>query len=265
MSVRAQCVWAVMVAMVCAAVCRRGARADVSGVWDVTMVVGEHTLPFAIEIPPVPGREATITLRGVRTVSAPVWDNGDEVRIDFPRHNARIRATRIGDRLYGEWLRERTIGERVTIERLEFSALRSPVDSTVVTPVATAAPAKRMARPLPLRWNSEPDECGSAHAYTIRCDAGSEDGGDVVARTVSAEGRLVNYVGRWSDATQTLTLERFDGEEAEVIVATREGAGPLVGQYWLGGHMPLPWVVHPIVTVAPAGSKSESGGTIAYP
>lgn len=262
MSVRARNAAMAGAAIVCAAAASPVAAQDTAaGVWDATMMVGEHTLCFAIDIPAVAGREATISLQGVRTASASVRSNDEEILVEFPRYGARIRATRIGERLYGEWIRERTVGETVTIERLEFSALRSRSDRAPEESEGSIGPVAAPLKPLPLRWNSEPDECGSAHAYSIR----SEGTGAVVARTVSAEGRLVHYVGRWSDATQTLTLGRFDGEEAEIIVATREGDGRLSGQYWLGAHMPLPWVVHPIVTATPMESNAESRGTIAYP
>lgn len=235
----------------------RGAAAgdEVAGAWNATMTVGEHTLRFTIEIPSVPGRDASILLGGERFASASVSDNGMEVRLEFPLNNSRINATRVGEQMYGEWVRERVVGGNVTVERLDLIATRGERHGEGT---GAATPVRER---LPLRWISEPDDCGSAHSFMIRCDAR----GAVMARTVGSEGRIINYAGEWDEPTGTLTLMRFDGEEAEVIVAAREGRGPLVGQYWLGRHMPLPWAVHPVATLPSVRAASESGAVIAYP
>lgn len=203
-----------------------------SGHWSATLRTAEHTIAFGVEIPDRPGAAARITMGFPCTATATSEGNADEVTLTFPRNESRITATRIGDSLYGEWRRERIVDGQSIVERIPFEATRlSGGGCAELSEVA----------PLPTRWVSEPDECGSSATYSID----TSTYGDVMVRSVGPDGRIVSYPGSWSPRDGTLFLTRFDGVEAQVIHATRQPDGSFEGQVWTGPNMPERWVIRP--------------------
>lgn len=203
-----------------------------SGHWSATLRTAEHTIAFDVEIPERSGTSARIGVRFPGTAAAMYEGNADEVTLTFPRNESRITATRIGDSLYGEWRRERVVDGQSIVERIPFEATRlSGGGCAEFSEVA----------PLPTRWVSEPDECGSAATYTIDTDPF----GNLLVRTVGPDGRIVSYPGSWSPRDGTLFLTRFDGVEAQVIHAARQPDGSFEGQVWTGPNMPERWVIRP--------------------
>jgi hypothetical protein len=204
------------------------------GHWTATLLAGEHQIAFEIEIPERAGSLARISTGFPGTATARFEGNTDEMALIFPRHESRIVAARVGENLYGEWRRERIVDGLVTVERIPFEARRAMEGGgcAVLSEVA----------PLPTRWVSEPDECGSSAKYTIN----TGDFGDVIMRSVGPDGRIVTYPGSWSPTDGTLSLTRFDGVEAQVIHAMRRPDGSFEGRIWTGSNMPERWAIRPV-------------------
>lgn len=216
------------------------AQETMTGIWNATLKLDQRDVSFTLEIPEKGPHRATITQDSVRMATASVGGNDEELILDFPLHESQIRAARADGALYGEWKRERLIEGQPVTERVPFEAHRLPSGGGCMGEVSDQAP-------LPTRWTSEADDCGSAANFSIRCDRH----GHVVTRTTGPDGRVVQYTGMWNEQLTALSLDRFDGVEAQAIHATRLPDGSFAGQVWTGPSMPTPWVIRPVAPTSP--------------
>lgn len=226
------------------------AQESASGHWAATLSTAEHHIMFDLEIPEQAPSTARISMGFPCTATAKCEGNAEEVTLTFPRNESRIVATRVGDALYGEWRRERVVDGQTIVERLPLEARR-------LSGAGCGGVLEEVA-PLPTRWASEADECGSAATYTVDTDRF----GRLLVRTVGPDGRVVNHSGLWSPKEGTLSLTRFDGVEAQVIEATRQPDGSFEGRVWTGPNMPERWVIRPVhvtpKTDAPVAGPARS-------